>query len=277
MKKTTLITAFIVTVGFTAASPSSGSFFDNGFFKDDGFDDPSFEDDFLGDDPFFDNSDEPQPGQTQETNFTVSQSNESFEAEALTGDVPVEELYGFNLPPSYDHQNQGLNGASYPENESYYESTGTEDLQRDETTITFLYDGPEGLSLVVVHDKNEGNGGSASWTFRDMPEGQWVVKDDLYLTEDGDKASTNYDNWNVSQNPQTVDWTWGSAGTDGGAYRDIGNSFNFTIEPRFNEESALWQQHYNGTIENWQFLSGDIENPERQNLSLDENLVISSE
>lgn len=290
MKKTTLITALIVTVGLTAAAPSSQSFFGDGFFEEDGFDDSFFDDDsgeeddffdddsFFGDDTFFSDEEDSENSDSQnETGYTVSQGNQSFEVEALSGDVPVEEFYGFELPSEYDHENQGLNGASYPEDGSYYESTGTKDLQRDETSITFLYDGPEGLSLVVVHDKNEGNGGSASWTFREMPEGQWVVKDDLYLEEDGDKASTNYDNWNVSQNPQTVDWTWGSAGTDGGVYRGLGDSFNFTIEPRFNEDAELWQQHYNGTIEEWQFLSGDIEDPERKSLDMEENLVISSE
>jgi predicted ribosomally synthesized peptide with SipW-like signal peptide len=218
-------------------------------------------------------------GDNETTVYTAVQGNTTVELQPLEGDQTVQELYDFRLPDRYDNQadNDVLNGATYPGTGPYYESAGTGDLQQQETSIMFLYDGPNGLSLVVVHDMAGGDGGSATWEISDLPEsGQWVVKDDLYLDSDGTKASSNYDDWDVNSEPQTINWTWGGGGTDGGAFQPLGDDFSFTIDPAFNEESPIYEEHYNGDIDEWQVLSGDRSNPDRTTLELDEEVQITA-
>lgn len=207
------------------------------------------------------------------TTYTVSQGDTEFEVTPLSGDVPAEELYDLRFPDQYE--GDGVNGTQTP----WYQSVGTQDLQEESTTIMFLYDGPNGLSLVVVHDMDGGDGGSATWTVTDLPaDSEWVVKDDLYVdAETGEKAGTNYDRWNTDGTDHRIDWTWGAGGTDGGVLRPLGNSFDFTIDPAYNEQSNLWNEYYSGDIEDWQFLSGSRSNPDRTSLSLTDPVTVSAE
>lgn len=213
--------------------------------------------------------------------YTATQDGETIEIEALSGDMPVEELYDFRLPDRYDNEadNNATNGASYGSG-PYYGSAGTEDLQQGDTSIMFLYDGPEGLSLVVVHEGVGSNdGGSATFEITDLNgDGEWVVKDDLYLDSDGTLASSNYDRWNTSSNPQTIDWTWGSGGSDGGAFSTLSEDFEFTINPAFNEEAGLYDDNfYDGEVDEWEVLSGDRNNPDRTTLDMNEEVTVSAE
>ena len=211
--------------------------------------------------------------------FTATQGDETIGITPIQGDEPVEELYDFRLPDRYDSEanRNATNGASYPGSGPSYQSVGTEDLQAQETSIMFLYNGPEGLSFVVVHDKAGGDGGSATFEITDLNgDGEWVVKDDLYLDDDGTIASSNYDRWDTNSNPQTIDWTWGGGGTDGGVYSTLSEDFEFTIDPAFNEESELYKQFYNGTIDEWQVLSGDRNNPDRTTLEMDEEVTVAA-
>lgn len=216
---------------------------------------------------------------SESSEFTATQGDETIEITPIQGDEPVEELYDFRLPDRYDSEanRNATNGASYPGSGPYYQSVGTEDLQVPETSIMFLYNGPEGLSFVVVHDKSGGDGGSATFEITDLDgNGDWVVKDDLYLDDDGTIASSNYDRWDTNSNPQTIDWTWGGGGTDGGVYSTLSEDFEFTIDPAFNEESELYEQFYNGTIDEWQVLSGDRNNPDRTTLDMDEEVTVAA-
>ena len=213
--------------------------------------------------------------------YTASQDGEITVIEPLSGDIPVEELYDFRLPDRYDNEatRNATNGATFPGNGPYYGSVGTEDIQQGDTSIMFLYEGPDGLSFVVVHEgEGSDDGGSATFEITDLnSDGEWVVKDDLYLDSDGTLASSNYDRWNTSSNPQTIDWTWGGGGSDGGAFQTLPNDFEFTIDPAFNENSELYEQFYNGDVDEWQVLSGDLDNPNRTNLDLDEEVTVSGQ
>lgn len=209
--------------------------------------------------------------------ITATQGSTSVEITPIEGNQTVEELYDFRLPDRFDHSNQAQNGATYPGSGPYYQSVGTQSLQQQETSIMFLYDGPNGLSLVVVHDMAGGDGGSATWQITGLDNsGEWVVKDDLYLKSNGQKAGSNYDDWDVNSSPQTINWTWGGGGTDGGAFRGLGNDFSFTIDPAFNNESALYGQFYNGDIDDWQILSGSMSNPDRTSLALDQDVTVEA-
>lgn len=192
----------------------------------------------------------------------------------LSGDQPVESLYDLRIPERFE----GHNGATDPGSGPYYESLGTRHLQRRDTTITFLYDGPEGLSLVVVHDRPDGSGGSATWHLEVPLGARWAVKDDFYLlSRTGEPAPTNFDRWETGGLLQTVDWTWGPWATDGGALRGLGEVFVLAISPEFNEAADLWEDHYSGRVTDWELLSWHGDGVERYSLSLDDALVVGSE
>lgn len=109
--------------------------------------------------------------------FVLEQDGECLPVVPLSGEKPVEAFYDW-----------GRDVRSWS-------SEGTRELQRSETSLLFLYRGPLGLSLVLVHDRadDETSGGVASFTFEGVPEGaEWAVKDDLY------DAPTNVDRWDVN-------------------------------------------------------------------------------
>jgi hypothetical protein len=205
--------------------------------------------------------------------FAVVQDDQCVPVVPLSGDQPVEDLYDYQVPT----WQTGV-GATSSETGPYYQSNGTTDLQSADTTITFLYDGPNGLSLVVVHDAPGNDGGAAKWTIDGVPDdASWAVQDDRYFDSSGNVASTNYDTWDVGGSTHTVDWTWGDAGTDGGALRGLGEEFTLTIDPAFNGASDLWGQYYaEDPITDWQVLSfpdgGD--SPTRTSLALDRQATI---
>ncbi|QLD87657.1 hypothetical protein HWV07_00840 [Natronomonas salina] len=199
-----------------------------------------------------------------EPSFVLEQGDECVELTPMTGEQPVEELYDYRYPTDDYDSVSGSDGDSYS-------SHGTTHLQRDATSILFLYDGPEGLSLVVVHGKFQGddNGGIVSFTFEGMPEdASWFVKDDYYA-EDGDPAVTNYDQWDGDGTDHQVDWAYAAGRTDGGAARDLGEEFEFSITPAFNEEAILdVDLSDGGPIEAWEALSADGDSPERVSLEM---------
>ena len=203
----------------------------------------------------------------------VEQDGETYEIEPLSGDVPVQKLYDYRLPEKYE--GVGVTSSEGP----HYRSLGTKALQKEATSIMFLYDGPDGLSLVVVHGRPGGAGGSASWKVTSVPDdAEWAVKDDLYVDADtGERASSNYDKWDTDGSTHRIDWTWGAHGTDGGALSDLGKEFSLTVRPAFNEDAELYEKHYEGDVEDWQVLSGDLDHPDRTSLELDEPVTIGCE
>ncbi len=210
------------------------------------------------------------------TNYTVTQGDKTYEVTAINGDQTVEEFYEYQLP---EDQQTEENGA-ISEGNFNWGSKGTFNLQKEDGSVLMLYNGTDGLSLVAVHGKANsysGNGGgSVSFTIQNLGDGNWDVKDDLYRKDNGELSGSNYDRWDVDSSPHKVNWTWGDGGTDGGAFNGLGNDFEFTIEPRFNEEAPLYNQYYQGDLETWEILSGDSENPERIELEMDEPITVSS-
>lgn len=181
----------------------------------------------------------------------------------LSGEETVKAMYNYQLK-----------SASNPYAYSYgdlFGSAGTTDLQRDDTSILFLYDGPEGLSLVGVHGKLRGgsDGGAATFVFRGLDDGTWVVKDDQY---DG---PNNIDRWDHGETRTRVDWAWFRNRTDGFAYRGLEGDLPVNIDPVFNERAALYDAYgEQATVEEWQVLSGDRDDPERHSLALDEPITL---
>ena len=199
------------------------------------------------------------------TSVVMEQGDRCVEFTALEGDVPVEELYDFTYPMDQFAGSPGSQGSTYS-------SMGTTDLQRDRSSILFLYDGPQGLSLVIVHGHLNGDrdaGGTVTFTFYGLPgAATWVVRDDHYV-KNGEPVASNYDNWNITGDPHVVDWAYRGGRTDGGVIRGLGSDFEITIEPRFNDNAALSADHDYGPIEAWEMVAGDRTAPDRFPLRLD--------
>jgi len=186
--------------------------------------------------------------------YHLEQGDLCLELEPLSGDQSPADLYDWDVA------------------ETLYSSEGTTDLQQPDTSILFLYEDPEGtVSLVLVHGQFGGDhdGGSATFEFTGLPaDGDWTVQDDNY---DG---PSNYDNWDTGDTEATVDWTWASARTDGGVYGPLGDGLELTIEPAFNGDATLDGEYYDGTVDDWQVLTGDRDDPDRTSLTLDEPIRI---
>lgn len=151
-------------------------------------------------------------------------------------------------------------------------------LERPDTSIIFLWDGPEGTSLVVVHDKAyTAGGGAATLNFTGYPafgvpslgpapaipgEGSWVVKE-----APGDFQAP-------SQPPNVISWSWLEGQNDGGAYRGgMDGAFAVLVEPAFNG-SALEKPRNPGTIDDWVFLTDDVDDPTEIPLDMETPLLI---
>src|SRR6056297_534900 len=111
--------------------------------------------------------------------YQIVQGTQVLSVEPLSGDEPVEEFYDYRHPyvGSRDDPSWGRS----------FSSVGTEEYQENDTSLLMLYEGPQGVSLVAVHDKyheepSQGTaGGSLSWTVGGLPEsGEWAVLDDEY-------------------------------------------------------------------------------------------------
>jgi len=210
------------------------------------------------------------PGSSTQTGFAFEQDDRCEPVTPLSGDDPVEDLYEYTYPTDRFEGPPGSDGSSFS-------SEGTTDLQRDGASLLFLYDGPEGLSLVVVHGLVEGAtvGGTVSFTVRGLPsEGEWVVRDDYYLTDEGEQAESNYDRWDIDGEEHTIDWAYRDDRTDGGVFRGLDSEFEIRIEPAFNDEAALSDGHDFGPIESWELLSGNGDDPDRFALELDQPVTI---
>jgi len=117
--------------------------------------------------------------ETTERSYQIVQGDQVIPVEPMQGDESVEEFYDYRHPHVGSRDNPSW-GRSFS-------SMGTTDIQQDDTSALMLYEGPDGVSLVAVHDKYyeeqaEGTtGGSVSWTVSGLPEdGEWAVIDDEY-------------------------------------------------------------------------------------------------
>lgn len=107
--------------------------------------------------------------------------------------------------------------------------SSTNDLQQSNASRLYFWDGPNGLSLVVLHDTTfDGDGGAVRFEFEGLPDGNWVARDD---------PVTHNDAWGESY----VDWQWVPRNTDGGAYRAPLRDAEITITPQFQRGIDEWQ------------------------------------
>jgi hypothetical protein len=142
----------------------------------------------------------------------------------------------------------------------YYDAEAhtTKDFSIRDTTIVFLWEGPKGLSLVVINDRRDDpDGGDVRMRFEGLPEeASWAVRDD---DPGNDQYTTGPDVW-------TADWQWNGAHTDGAAIRGgLDGAFEVTISADFQ----------NG-IDELVFLTGDAGSPDRVGLSTTDPFTIRS-
>ncbi len=201
--------------------------------------------------------------------YVLEQGDVCQELEPLETDGTVHSFYDYR------------NHETHPDtDDNLYSSYGTQHLQEDDTSILMLHEGSDGTSLVVVHDRLGGTtaGGVVSFdVVGTPPDADWVVRDDEY------DAPTNMAEWHVGDGWLGADWIWADGRTDGGAINGgLDDEFALTIHPAFNEESPFYGDetlhdpdwHGDGRIDDWQVLSGDVNDPDRIDLSLSEPVTI---
>lgn len=190
------------------------------------------------------------PAAAQQRQYYIQQGDQCWEVEPLSyQNEDVRQFYGYN-------------------NFHSHTSTG---IEESDTSHLFLYRDPDGtLSLVAIHDisshddhgsDDDTGGGAVSFDFTGLPGRGWLVYDDV-----GD--------FNSSRSvPDKIDWAWGTANTDGGAYSGLGGDFDVSISPRFNDD-AVRDPFDPGEISFWCFLSGDAEDPNGVLLDMEDDVRI---
>ena len=174
--------------------------------------------------------------------YVIQQDGDFLEVEALHhedfGNRTVEDFYGYN--------DGDVASANTPN-----------DMEEEDASQLFFYEGPEQISLVILHDaprdeEDDPDGGGVRFEFSYLPQsGSWVVKDD--------SGETNYDR-------EDVNWNWAPCCTDGGVY---GGGF----------EDAFWIEinpEFRDGIEEWVTVDGSEDNLTRNPLQLDQPIAISS-
>lgn len=166
--------------------------------------------------------------------YVATQGDDCVELATLgDGTTAVSEFYDYR-------SGSGTEFASY----------GTTELQASNVSQVFAYHGPEGESLVFLHDElhGDGTGGGVSMTFAGLPDGTWPVLDDSYESPD--------DRFQHDGSTARIDWMWAPNRTDGAAFRGLGGLADgdaVTVEPAFGEAS------YAHAERNWPHVSGDVE------------------
>lgn len=145
------------------------------------------------------------------------------------------------------------------------------ELTETATSRLFLFEDPDGLSLVVVHGGDDDPGGAASFEIDGVPDdAEWLVQDDGY--------EGSIDEFAVEDGTATADWAWGALGrNDGAALGYLGDEFELTVEAAFDGDAEL--EPINGPeagVDAWQVLSGDVEDPDVTDLDLDEPVTVRS-
>lgn len=186
-------------------------------------------------------------GQTaaqEERSIYVNQGGNDFVVTPLSTGESIEQFYGIR---------QG------------FADTST-DIEKHDVSHLFLWDGPNGLSLVVIHDRRgNATGGAATFSFSGLPtdQGQWVVQDE----------AADFD----SETDTEIDWRWVGGWTDGGAFRGgLDGEFDVTIDPAFNGDAGR-ESPDGGQITEWQFLSGDATDPDQIKLDMSTPVTITTQ
>lgn len=230
--------------------------------------------------------------------YQIVQEDRVIPVEPLSGDEPVEEFYDYRHPyvGSRDDPSWGRS----------FSSVGTTAFQENDTSVLMLYEGPQGVSLVAVHDRyadeeSEGTpGGSISWAVSGLPEGgEWAVIDDEYgwLTDEESKddifrfdashraGAPGNDGAPPGDADALLSWVWSTGRTDGVAYRGLGTDAAITIDPAFNDDSYHRYgdrrrpdvppdrpgvgEGYNGTVDDWEVIVPTDDGEDTEAVELD--------
>ncbi|WP_265107824.1 CARDB domain-containing protein [Halosolutus halophilus] len=195
--------------------------------------------------------------------YSVVQGDECVPVEPLgDGSQSVEEFYDYRTPNTEPSSHT-------------YSSYGTTHLQEDDTSGFFLYDGRDGLSLVLVHDRYDGNspGGAVTMQFDGLPaDGEWVVEDDNYSEDLGPGPFDEFDHDGTSSR---ITWVYTDNRTDGAAFRGgLDDEFAIEIEPSFDEAADF--QLYEGELTAWEVISATEDGYERTSIEMDDSAVLQS-
>ncbi|WP_435178705.1 PKD domain-containing protein [Halorussus sp. AFM4] len=175
-----------------------------------------------------------------EHSFVVEHGDDCYEVSPLRGDEDAVSFYDYRTTSG---------------SPAWYSSHMPGHLTRDDASRLFLYEGPDGVSLVIVHNENggDGNGSAATFRFEGLPSGgEWVVEDDSYPGQDDRFARDR------------IDWSWAGRRTDGAVFRGLDrDGTEITIEAAFDEDAALYEQPVDrsGNVDAWQFLTGGLDDP----------------
>ncbi|RLM54038.1 PKD domain-containing protein [Halobellus sp. Atlit-31R] len=168
---------------------------------------------------------------------------------------------GQNATGFYDYRSPSTEPYSYT-----YSSHGTVDYQQDDTSILLFHQGPDGTSLVIVHDRyaaaDDGtNGGVASFDVSGLPAaGEWVVEDDNYAEQT--------DSFSHNDAESDLDWVWADNRTDGAVFTGIDNESVIRIDPAFNDAADIEpsSERRDGEITSWQLIDASGDGFERVSL-----------
>lgn len=192
--------------------------------------------------------------------YVVQQGEECIEVDPITDENSTVEEF-------YDYRNEDTEPSS-----DSYSSFGTVEYQEDNTSHLMIYEGSDGASLVVVHeryhqDASEGSrGGNAGLTFSGLPsDSEWAVKDDQY-----DGQSDEYED---SGSTKSAEWWYDQSRTDGAVIRGIGGADAITVEPAFNENT--WSGSYGGLIHDWKVITSAEDGIERASLNMSQSITVS--
>jgi PGF-CTERM protein len=204
------------------------------------------------------------------TTFHVTQGGECYDVEPIgDGSQSVEDFYDYRSNETHPNETEWRNWT--------YSSWGTTHLQENQGSKLFVYNGSDGYSLVVLHDKFALDGGDGSnattvtFTMSGMANVSWAVKDDTYGND------TQDDNWDTDGSVHEIDWMWANNRTDGGAVGDIQGE-SITIDPAFNEDASEWGQwpysgDENNRTESWDLIYGD---ETEESLNRDQSVTVEA-
>ncbi|UPV99882.1 PKD domain-containing protein [Halorussus gelatinilyticus] len=193
-----------------------------------------------------------------EHSFVVEQNGRCYEVSPLSNGEDVRSFYDYRNVENDDGAQRYTYSSYMPDH-----------LTRADTSRLFLYDGPNGVSLVIIHNEvggDRGDGSAATFRFGGLPSGgDWVVEDDDYSDQD-DRFARN-----------RIDWSWYGDRTDGAVFRGLDRDGTaVTIDPAFDERAALYDSPVDrsGDTAAWQFLSGSVGDPSAVSLDMDDRLTI---
>lgn len=174
----------------------------------------------------------------QHEGYVVEQGDQCVPVEPVSGTEPAEEFYGYRA------------------HDSDYSSQAAQEYQDDDASTLVLYRGPEGLSLVIIHDQWHSNredgtpGGTASFEVTGLPaDGEWTVEDDDY-----DRRT---DEFIHGETKSELHWLYGYGRTDGAVFTGLDAWFVVEIDPRFNDDARFdpKNESEDGEISDWRVIT----------------------